>query len=381
MLRASAPRPPAGDEQQTLVLLPWLNLDRRTSVGPMMVDRLSRVVPEMPVDVGPTALAIANEFRDIRGRPVDVSMCWFADRGPTGEIGEDEVDTVRDYMLAALIAAISENRYLSFHDQINASHFQRVYQNFTAGTETVALTIRRRDGRINSGGWRIDELQVSAPAAVFHRPTPNWKQEFLDAMASCVGAEDELSRRILDSAVWFLQGSELEEFERHSEDVVFLVSALEQLCGVEGRQQDTHIRNKVVETIGTNWTVDGKRIFGRWITEAYKKRSELHGGRTEAARWPYWAHALIATETYCLMTKALLAADGRYQLDDRDEVKIEALPVRIECATRDEGDDAADIATCWNQAEGEGAMRRASRAAAAFLLSQIRAEENERGTE
>lgn len=346
-----------------------------------MLDRLSRVVPEMPVDVSPTALAIANQFRDIRGRPVDVSMCWFADRGPTGEIAEDEVDTVRDYLLAAMIAAISENRYLSFHNPINASHFQRVYQNFLAGTETVALVIRRRDGRTTSGGWRISDLRFTAPAAAFHRPAPNWKQPFIDAMATCVSANDQLSRRILDSAVWFLQGSELEEFERHSEDVVFLVSALEQLCGAEGRQQDTHIRNKVIETIGADWTVDGKRIFGRWITEAYKKRSELHGGRAEAARWPYWAHALIATETYCLMTKALLAADDRYQLDDRDEVKIDALPIRFECATREEGEDAADIANCWNQAEGEGAMRRASRAAATFLLDQMRAEQNERGSE
>ena len=33
---------PAGDTQQTLVLLPWLNLNGRVSVGPMLLDRLTR---------------------------------------------------------------------------------------------------------------------------------------------------------------------------------------------------------------------------------------------------------------------------------------------------------------------------------------------------
>src|SRR5207247_606379 len=141
------------------------------------------------------------------------------------------------------------------------------------------------------------------------------------------------------SLVWFFQGSELEEFERHSEDVVFLVSALEQLCQVSGRHQETQIAERVTAAMGADWSDGAKRSFRRWVVEAYKKRSELHGGLAAAARWPYWGHALIATETYCLMTKALLAADGRYTLDDRDEVAMEALPSRIDCvALEDDGD-------------------------------------------
>src|SRR4051794_7516505 len=94
----------AGEAQQTLALLPWLNLNARVAVGPMLLDRLSRVVPEMSPDAAPTAEAIANSFRDIRGQRVDVSMCWFADRNPTAEISESEVETVRDYILAAMIS-------------------------------------------------------------------------------------------------------------------------------------------------------------------------------------------------------------------------------------------------------------------------------------
>ncbi len=198
---------------------------------------------------------------------------------------------------------------------------------------------------------------------------------------SCVGAEDELSRRILDSSVWFVQGAELDEFERHSEDVVFLVSALEQLCAVSGRRQDMLIGDAVIAQIGGAWSDDGKRSFRRWITEAYKKRSELHGGLAAAARWPYWGHALIATETYCLMTKALLAEAGRYTLDDADENAIEALPVRIDCLTLEDDGAAAEIADCWNRAVGDGAMRRATRRAFEFLQQQTRAEEDQRGGE
>ena len=185
--------------------------------------------------------------------------------------------------------------------------------------------------------------------------------------------------RILDAAVWFFQGSELEEYERHAEDVVFLVSALEQLCGVSGRHQHTQIENKVIGMIGGDWAVEGKRSFRRWITEAYKKRSELHGGRTEAARWPYWGHALIATETFCLMTKALLADAGRYALDDHDRDAIEALPPRIECLTLEDDDEAVAIAECWHQAASEAGMRRATRRALGFLLDAMRGEERRDG--
>ena len=73
-------------------------------------------------------------------------MCWFTERGPTAELEDGDTDTVRDYALAATIAAIAENTYLSYRIPLNASHFHRVYQNFVPGIETVALDTRRRDG-------------------------------------------------------------------------------------------------------------------------------------------------------------------------------------------------------------------------------------------
>jgi hypothetical protein len=73
-------RPPVGASQQTLVLLPWLNLEERVRVGPMKLDRLLRVVPEMPVDVGHTAEAIARSFRDIRGNLKGAQIRFHAAR-------------------------------------------------------------------------------------------------------------------------------------------------------------------------------------------------------------------------------------------------------------------------------------------------------------
>jgi hypothetical protein len=374
-------RPPAGAVQQTICVLPWLSLDRRTSFGAVSLDQLNNVLGELPPDVALAASRIAAGFRDLRGQPVDVSLCWLRDREPTAEMSEAEVDTLRDYVLLAMFAAIAENEYLSYREQINASHFQRVYQNFMPGTDTVALVFRRRDGRTVSGGWRVDELRFGAPAAVHHRPSPRWKQPLLDAIATCIGADDQLSARILDSVIWFFQGSEIDEFERHSEDVIFVVSALEQLCGTRGRHQDIQMATAIINLLGAEWSVDAKRSVRQWMAEAYQKRSELHGGRAARNRWPYWGHALLGTTVYCLMVKALLAAAGRYEMDGDDALAIEAFPARINCITLGDDDDATAIANCWNAARGEGAMRRARRRALEDILRRLHAEKHEAGSD
>lgn len=351
------------DRRQTICLLPWLELTERVEFGRLKLDRFENVGAQLEPEVAVTAARIAAGFRDLRSEAVNASICWLSDRGPTDEIAEEEIDVVRDHLLLGMIAAIAENPYFSRHAQINATHFHRVYQNFVADTETVALVLRRREGTTFSSGWKIDELRFSVPAAAQTRPTPQWKQPFLDALGTCIGADDELSVRILDSAVWFFQGCELDENERHNEDVVFLVSALEQLVGISGGRQDTQMAAKLIESLGQHWDDPANRWVRKWMTEAYKKRSELHGGRADAVRWPYWGHALLVTIAFSLMTKSLLAQEGRYALDDEDQVAIEAFPRHIECVTLEDEDGARDIAACWRDAAGSAAMRCATRRA------------------
>jgi hypothetical protein len=342
-----------------MCILPWLAFNDQIAFGDVTISGWSRVRGDLAPAVANTADAILAAFRDFRGNAVEPSLCWFTDRGPTSPLSEEDVEVLRDYVQLAALAGIASNEYLSYRDQLNATHFARIYQNFLPGTETIALVRRRRDGSTMSAGWRIEELRFTAPAAASSRPSPTFEPTFLESLATCVGARDETSTRIRQSVTLFLQGSELDEYETHGQEVVWIVSAIEQLCGVEGRYKDRQIAERISEALGVTWTSADKRAVRRWMAECYAKRSEIHGAEASTSHWPNWAHALLVTVTYVALVKHMLAADGRYELTDRDEDNASALPHRLECLRNADEQPQEDFARCWrSDAIWEGAMAR-----------------------
>lgn len=347
-----------GKPQQGLCVLPWLVVGGEVTFGAVKIAAWRAVRDTVPEEVRATADQVMAGFRDIRGNQVSPSICWFGDRGPTSALSEEDVETLRDCMQLAALAGLAENRYLTHHDQLNAMHFARIYQNFLPGTETVALVRRRRDGSTTSAGWRLGDLVFTAPPAAAARPRASFNRSFLDALATCVGADDETSTLIRQSLTLFLQGNELDEFETHGQDVVWIASAIEQLSDVSGRNKDTQMSDKVIATLASAWDDTQKRLLRRWMRELYAKRSEIHGDEATTEKWPYWVHALLSTVTYVLLVKHLLAAAGRYTLTDSDEETAAALPKRIECLIRADEKGQDEFARCWQQATWDGAMAR-----------------------
>jgi hypothetical protein len=341
-----------------MCVLPWLAFDAEISFGDVTIAGWSRVQGALEPEVRTTAAQILAGFRDVRGNAVEPSLCWFSERGPTSPLSEDDVEILRDYIQLAALAALASNRYLTHREQINAAHFARIYQNFLPGTETIALVRRRRDGSTTSAGWRLDELVFSAPAATAQRPAPSFDQPFLKALATCVGAGDGTSTAIRESLTLFLQGSELDEYETHGQDVVWIASAIEQLCEVGGRNKDTQIAERMTGALGTAWNADEKRTLRQWMREFYAKRSEIHGQEAATSHWPYWAHALLGTVSYFALVKDALAADGRYVLTDSDEQNAAALPHRIDCLRDADAKSQEEFGRCWGHASWEGAMAR-----------------------
>jgi hypothetical protein len=347
------------EEQQGMCILPWLAFDDQITLGAVTIAGWSRIGRTLAPAVEETARRILAGFRDVRGNPVDPCLCWFTDRGPTSALTEEDVEVLRDYVQLAALAGIASNQYLTHRDQLNAMHFARIYQSFLPGTQTIALVRRRRDGSTTSGGWQIDELVFTAPAAVAHRPSPAFERPFLDALATCVGADDETSTLVRQSLTLFLQGSELDEFETHGQEVVWITSAIEQLCGVEGRRKDTQIADKMIATLGDAWTAADKRVVRQWMSECYAKRSEIHGAVAHTSSWPYWAHALLGTVTYVALVQHALAAEARYTLANRDEEDAAALPHRIRCLRDADAQSQEDFSRCWrSSAAWDGAMAR-----------------------
>lgn len=349
--------PDPEDGQQTICFLPWLRLDGEAAFGKVKLAPFGTVREQLEGDTQITAAAVAATFRDRRGNAVEPSVCWFADRHPTALLSDEDAEVLRAHVDLGALAAIAANAYLSHRPQINASHFRRIFQHFLPGTETIAVYRRRRDGHILEAGWRIEELHETMPPAAQESAKPQWEQPFLDALAACVDSNDATPTLVRQSLPLFLQGSELDEWETHGQEIVWIGSAIEQMCDVSGRNKSTQMADAVAAALGSDWDAAQKRTLNRWMTEFYAKRSEIHGRAAERDAWPYWAHALLGTVTYVLLVKHLLA-NAQFVLTDRDKDDAAALPHRIECLRGADQKPQAEFAECWGRGAWEGAMAR-----------------------
>ncbi len=347
--------------QQSICLLPWLRLDREVAFGKVKISPFALVRPVLEDATGETAEAIAATFCDRRGNPVEPSVCWFADRHPTAPLSEEDVEVLREHIDFGTLAAIAANTYLSNRPQINAAHFQRINQNFEPGTETVGVVRRRRDGYILSAGWRIAEMRETIPPAAEEDAKPQWAQPLLDALATPADADDDPSTLLRQSLPLFLLGSELDRWETHGQEVVWICSALEQMCNVSRLKKTTQMARAITCRIGAAWDEEQECVLKCWMGEFYAKRSEIHGRAADRVAWPYWAHALLGTVAYVLLVKHVLAAAGRYELTDRDQNDAAALPHRIECLKDANARPQDDFTRCWNEGAVEGAHARATR--------------------
>ena len=334
------------------------------SFGDVHIDAFSRVAPEIDAEAATTAAKAAETFRGIPDARVEPAVCWLADRGPTDPLEEEDIERIGRHVLLATVAAIAENEYLGHLESVNASHFRRVQQNFVVGGDRVALVRRRRDGQTISSGWTFDQIKITPPSAAGTQGQAHWNQEFLDALATCLTENTPVDNAIVGSALWFVQGSELDDHGSHLHDLVFIVSALEQLCMVEGRNRRNKKMAKTIrEVLGEHWTDKDKRWLRKWMAESYAKRSELHGRSANRDRWPNWALSLLSSVAYCLLVKARLEADSRYTFSCFDLDEIEAFPARIACLA--EHDNIDDAARKWTEARSTASFAVAIRQACA----------------
>jgi hypothetical protein len=161
----------------------------------------------------------------------------------------------------------------------------------------------------------------------------------------------------------------MDEYGSPAEDVIWLVTALEQLTGIaigrETGRRGSELHVVVTELFAAHWSHDEARLCRRWLEDLRKKRNALHGRRSTPERWHAWAHGILATEAYVLAVKLLLARANRYTLDPWDLTKIEALPARIALVEGDGPFDERTLGEAWHQFLADAAPARVNRAAEA----------------
>jgi len=249
---------------------------------------------------------------------------------------------------------------------------RRLFLNFHAARAEIYAVRRRREGWAQSQ-WRSSGLRMMKPFAAEARPSAAgthpmmtlYRQQFVDSLAGCVGVDDDLSRAICQSVIPFLRANDMDEYGAIDQDVVWLVTAFEQLLGVAlqlnaGRRGfDVHVQ--VAGLFAEHWEQGELRSCRRWLEHLRSKRNELHGRPGTGSGWQPWAHAILATELFPLTVKALLAREGRYILDAIDLMKIEAFPSQVILVAGDGPFDERELGEMWHQSVADAAARRLAR--------------------
>jgi hypothetical protein len=369
------PEPDRGSPQ-TVCVLPWLPLDEPVRMGPLVFDHWSEVRDRVLEPARTSAEQLLSAFYDIHGSRVDPVVCFFADRSPAAHLPDGDREFVRTSTFLLALAGLAENAYMhTAFEPINAAHARRLFLSFHAAQPEIYSVRRRREGWAQSR-WRSSGLKMIKPFAAEARPSAAgahplmtlYRQQFVDSLARCVSAQDHLSQAICQSVVPFLRANDMDEYGSVEQDVVWLVSALEQLLGLglqlpSGRR-GTELHLQVSGLFRAHWEQQEVRNCRRWLDDLRRKRNELHGKPAEAVRWQSWAHALLATELFPLAVKNLLADAGRYTLDSLDLMKVEAFPSRVALVAGPGPFDELALGEAWHQAAADAATRRVVRSAA-----------------
>lgn len=368
--------PPDPGEPQTVCVLPWLPLDERVAMGPIVFDQWSEVRELVEEPARTSADRLLSNFFDVRGTPIDPAICFYTSRSPTARMSSDEVSFVRTHCLLLTLAGIAENAYMhQAFEPLNATHGERIFMNFEASAGQVRLVRRRREGWGQSP-WRSAGLKSHKPIAAEGRPTAAgehpgmtlYRQQLVDSLATCVGSHDPISIAIVQSVVPFLRANEMDEYGTPDEDIVWLATALEQLTGLaSGREtgrRGSELHIVVSDLFAEHWTTEQRRLCRRWLTDLRGRRNALHGNPATAERWQPWAHGILATDIYVLAVKVLLARANRYILDSWDLTKIEGFSARIALVEGRGPFDEQTLSEAWHQALVSAAKTRLARNAA-----------------
>jgi hypothetical protein len=366
------PEPDPGDPQ-TVCVLPWLPLDERVLMGPLVFDHWSEARDQIPEPARTSANQLLGTFYDIHGNPIDPVIGFFADRSPTARLEEADRTFVRTSTFLLALAGLAENTYMHpAFEPMNAAHAQRLFVNFHAARPEIYAVRRRREGWAQSQ-WRSGGLRMMKPFAAEARPSAAgthpamtlYRQQFVDRLAECVGADDDLSHAICQSVVPFLRANDMDEYGAVEQDIVWLVAAFEQLLGLSARRipgrRGAKLHIHAADVFVEHWQRQEITDCRRWLGHLRAKRNELHGRTADGGGWQSWAHALLASELFPLMVKALLAREGRYILDGIDLMKIEAFPAQVMLVAGDGPFNEQQLGEAWHQAASDAAARRVER--------------------
>lgn len=347
-------------DHHTVCLLPWLKLKRDVSLGGFQFVQWPSDKDVLPDDLAKRVTTIASMYCTLFGKPRDKATIVLEE--VPSSLPPLDTDTDRYSRAISLLgmALMGENSYFAQLGTVcNSSALEAYFHNFRLGSDFLALTRRRRDGRQMTSGMKYHELKIAEPQqCCCSNDEFDASDGFLEALGT-LGTQRRVDRLIMQAASLYMQANTDAPNVLLETELVVAANTVDVLLGSPGHAAD--VANGVaslMERFGSVALGSSNRVAQRnhcfpakysdwclhkaWAWELYDLRSKLSHGDDVAERvrlWHIGEHLVAAAFLVPLFVKLLLAGEGRYELSDDEEGTLHAVDKMLDEVDWHEYDD------------------------------------------
>lgn len=339
---------------EALIFLPWLRLHDAVTLDRFLFLPVGgeKGFGDLPEHISKQASLTASSYTDRAGHNVPDFTLVLRDKGESPwNLTDDEFSRVRELSSLLFFCSWSLNDYYSqLGSYSNSSMFNVVGQRFTLDSpEGVALTLRRRDGEILSGGYNHGHVRFVAPPQY----AINRESRIDNDLLTAVIAATSQGLRVADILYSVLGLIELANTDRDyisiSSEIILMSSALETFFEIDRGAKAVALGDAFSSMLGSyssltaedaikkgrpvfidpregaqpNWS-----IFKAWVHEFYKLRNEhIHSKKSPTRTWGWHEleHAVMGAFTFPLLVKLALFDAKIYSLSREDQRRLSAL--------------------------------------------------------
>ncbi|MCP3169942.1 hypothetical protein [Myxococcus qinghaiensis] len=334
----------------TLSFMPWTTVYEPVKVGaftlrPVILDKSgayecnpAAAWVDPPADV----LDILKVYRNRPNMRADsdpstgiissATVIQFGERPVTDDLSDEDIENLFSFREAFTFSGLAEREFFAHNGYCNKDSFTMIGQRFSAAAKGVSLVSRRLDGT-TTAYWPLEYVEFRKDAHI-----PELRSYHTDGGLAGLLLDRMTDDEPLALAVAHFNSANTDRSnENAASDLIWLVSAYQQLLGSNGKCDD--LRSKLAELMLCVPVCEGRparaSLLGwlqrqkrqpsareAWILDLCTSRGNVaHGHRPSAFKTAVWSlqeHLLLGSYLFPLLVKLKLCKDGARSLRDNE---------------------------------------------------------------
>jgi hypothetical protein len=358
-----------------IAFMPWCRIDRDYDLGEIQIIRFMRgqSVERVAAAAQGDLQKILGTYKDIKAQPIDeAALLVLRGKGILDDLNDDERDLLYENVEIVRFGGLANREYFNaLGPYCNSDCFTCYVQRFSA-TEFTSLNSRRREGSTQSM-WPLDEISITVPLHCSSVRQVVLDDRIVAALFAYRRDHPKEWGRWINAISGFTQANTDAENFRYQVEWLLLCSAFEHLLEAESKAIDVAAKfsgafvpsqSKLARDAirrSARWRDEGQPLRFEWMREFYRIRGDFAHGKLETAQdmvWGLGEHLVLATISFPLLVKIMLANVGTYVLTDDDVSQIEAFEAFADTPrfTYPPADARSSIDSHWNRLQ-RGARR------------------------